>query len=172
MTDNVNRGPGDISDDAAVDQQVTTVRLAAAVTVDDDRVLLVRRSETERFLPSVWGVPCGKVDPGETTGQAALRELREETGLAGSIIRYLGESVFFSVLRGRPTRNVQSNYLVRIDGGQRDVRLPKKDQASAWLSRDEISQFDGIDDYNRNVLRQWADADHVSSAVTASSSCR
>ena len=52
-----------------------TLRLAAAVTVHRDRVLVVRRSETERFLPRVWGVPCGKIDPGESADDAAVREL-------------------------------------------------------------------------------------------------
>ncbi|MDX6346920.1 MAG: 8-oxo-dGTP diphosphatase, partial [Streptomyces sp.] len=40
--------------------------MAAAVVVHDDRVLTVRRSFGERFLPGVWGVPCGKLDAGET----------------------------------------------------------------------------------------------------------
>jgi 8-oxo-dGTP pyrophosphatase MutT (NUDIX family) len=46
----------------------------------DDRVLLFRH-----FLPAPWGregwlTPGGAIDPGETPGQAASRELAEETG--------------------------------------------------------------------------------------------
>ena len=52
-------------------------RLAAAVVMHEGRVLLVRRSETERFLPLVWGVPCGKLEPGESPEDGALRELRK-----------------------------------------------------------------------------------------------
>jgi len=160
-----------------IDPRVT-LHLAAAVVVQDDRVLVVRRSETERFLPRVWGVPCGKVDPGESLPDAALRELREETGLVGGIVGYLGRSTFSSIWRGRAAENIQSNFLVRPLGVRRKVRLPKKDQAAIWLSRDEIHHFDGLDTYNRGVLQQWlhlgefGQSERISSALIASSSRR
>lgn len=37
-----------------------------------------------------WSFPKGKIDPGETAEQAALREVREETGLQCRIQHYLG----------------------------------------------------------------------------------
>ncbi len=51
------------------------------MAVDEkDRVLLVRqyRLPAEQFL---WELPAGKIDDGENAGQAAKRELIEETGL-------------------------------------------------------------------------------------------
>ncbi|MET0662290.1 MAG: NUDIX hydrolase [Ilumatobacteraceae bacterium] len=54
---------------------------AAGVVVDDpDRgVLLLWR---HRFISDTWGweVPAGRVDPGETPEQCAMRETLEETG--------------------------------------------------------------------------------------------
>ncbi len=49
-----------------------------------------------RHLLVVWhpnghyGFPKGHVEPGETPEQAAIREVREETGLNAEIIRYVG----------------------------------------------------------------------------------
>lgn len=42
-----------------------------------DKVLAVAR----RNDPNMWGLPGGKVDPGETEKEAAIRECLEETGL-------------------------------------------------------------------------------------------
>lgn len=43
---------------------------------------LVLRRSTGQVLADTWQAVHGKIEPGETAVQAALRELREETGLA------------------------------------------------------------------------------------------
>lgn len=65
------------------------VRAAAAVVVrGDGRLLLVRRGrEPQRGR---WSVPGGKVEPGETVAQAAVRETFEETGARVRAGRELG----------------------------------------------------------------------------------
>jgi 8-oxo-dGTP diphosphatase len=127
-------------------------RLAAAVVMDDEgRVLLVRRSETEKFLPRVWGVPCGKLEPDESPRDGVLRELKEETGLRGEVVRKIGESSFVSEYRGHEVKNWQDNFLVRPIG--REVVLPLPDQAYAWLAPSELTSVE-IDEYNLDIVRQ------------------
>lgn len=53
-----------------------------AVVARDGRVLLVRRAKNPE--KGKWGFPGGRVEPGETVADAALRELREETGVRAS----------------------------------------------------------------------------------------
>ncbi len=127
-------------------------RLAAAVVMDErGRVLLVRRSERERFLPRVWGVPCGKLEQGESPRDGALRELKEETGLLGEVVRRVGQSSFVSDYKGHEVKNWQDNFLVKPLS--RQVVLPERDQEYAWLTQDELSSVD-IDAYNLGVVRQ------------------
>ena len=114
-------------------------------------VLLVRRSERERFLPRVWGVPCGKLEPGERPEDGVLRELKEETGLLGEVVRKVGESSFASDYRGQEIKNWQENFLVKPLS--RHIVLPEPDQAYAWLTPAELTGVD-IDDYNLDIVRQ------------------
>ena len=58
--------------------------LVAAVIVHDkaaDRVLLIQRAPNAKFAPLHWDLPVGKADKGEAITTAAVRELKEETGL-------------------------------------------------------------------------------------------
>ena len=45
-------------------------------------VLMVRRAETQSFMPGVWVFPGGAVEPGEQPDACAARELEEETGIS------------------------------------------------------------------------------------------
>ncbi|MFJ8938612.1 NUDIX hydrolase [Streptomyces sp. NPDC102365] len=126
-------------------------RLAAAVVMRKGLVLLVRRSETERFLPRVWGVPCGKLEPGESPEDGVLRELKEETGLLGEVVRKVGESSFVSEYRGQEIKNCQDNFLV--SPLSRHITLPEPDQEHRWLSPADLHTVD-IDDYNVDIVRQ------------------
>tara|TARA_R100000234_G_C4962975_1_gene162602 strand:+ start:465 stop:869 length:405 start_codon:yes stop_codon:yes gene_type:complete len=57
--------------------------VASCFIIDEqDRFLIVRRSETDWWRPFHWEIPGGKIDDTDPTANAAAtREVREETGL-------------------------------------------------------------------------------------------
>ena len=58
---------------------------AGALIVREDQILLQRRTDNGR-----WGLIGGLVEMNETYAQAALREIREETGLEVKLDSFLG----------------------------------------------------------------------------------
>ncbi len=48
----------------------------------------------------IWCLPKGHIDPAETTEGAALREVKEETGLTARIIGTLGEVSYWFIPEG------------------------------------------------------------------------
>ena len=83
-----------------------TIRYTADVVAltDDGHVLLIQRGWPPH--KGAWALPGGHVDPGETSLQAAVRELAEETGVrvASENLRQIG--VF-----DRPDRDPRGRYV-------------------------------------------------------------
>lgn len=58
---------------------------AGGVVLVGNAILLLKKYNGD------WVLPKGKVEPGETHEETALREVKEETGVKASIDKYLGE---------------------------------------------------------------------------------
>lgn len=68
---------------------------------------------------AVTGLPKGRLERGETAAQAACREVREETGLLGSVIEPLGEISYWfwaQAERGRVQKRVEFFLLLYRSG--------------------------------------------------------
>src|SRR5262245_5673812 len=110
----------------------------ALCTDDEGRVLLARLSAIEVDV-GAWTLPGGGVEFGEHPDHAVIRELHEETGLAGEIEGVAG--VFSHVYRrsraaeGDDLHFLGILYHVRIVGGQLRDEADGPTDAARWLSR-------------------------------------
>ena len=95
------------------------VAIAIQTREDEPSFLMIKRT-TRGSNPGQWALPGGKVDPGETLVETALRELHEETGLQASPGDVLGLLDDFSANRGI----VITPVVVLIPGVQKARRNP------------------------------------------------
>lgn len=61
-----------------------------------------------------WSFPKGKVDPGETLQEAAVREVREETGFRCRVVDHIGDTEYRDADGQRKT---VTYWLMTIDDG-------------------------------------------------------
>lgn len=61
------------------------------VTTEDGQVVYTRKNS---FPPGLWSVVAGYIPKGERAEEAALREIKEETGLDAEIVRFMGTHVY------------------------------------------------------------------------------
>lgn len=80
---------------------------------------------------SVWCLPKGLIEKGETTEETALREVREETGLDGEIVGKIGE-ISYSFSRERRYFKTVHFFLLRHVGGSVEAHDSEMDRVE-WF---------------------------------------
>ncbi len=132
--------------------EATRTRCAGGVVRDDrDRVLLVRRGqEPERGR---WSLPGGRVEPGETTQDAVVREVFEETG-----VRVIVTGVAGYVELPAPDGGIYEveDYYARVEPGTDPHALHAGGDADdvGWFPLHRVEELDLTAGLAR-TLREW-----------------
>lgn len=113
--------------------QQRIVPVVKAVVVCGQRMLMLRRTQSDPIGGGVWEVPGGKLEFGEHLSDALVREVREETGLHVQPEKLLYAVDFFT----HPHRQVVLlAYLCRCDGGE--VTLSSEHSEYRWADAAQV----------------------------------
>ena len=108
--------------DSIPENFVPLFEVVGCVCEVNGEILLLLRNK-EKSEGGKWGIPGGKVDPGETLTEAMVREMKEETGhdMLPTDFRYMKKlyvehprhqfiyHLFFTALPGKPNVQLNSN---------------------------------------------------------------
>lgn len=106
-----------------------------AVCIRDGRLLLIRRGRG--VLIGSWSLPGGHVEHGEMLADAVVRELREETGMVGTVTALCGIAERVS---GRH-HYVILDYWVAVDAEASPAVAGDDATDVAWVDRAELDEL-------------------------------
>jgi 8-oxo-dGTP pyrophosphatase MutT (NUDIX family) len=130
--------------------------------VHDAVKAVVRHSEEEKFLvvqrsshdsmPLKWEFPGGGVDDSDDSVKgAALRELEEETGLNGEVLRR-GDS-------GKVELNdrILEFHIFEVEVSEREVELSREHRDFRWVSKEKIEKLDSEERMQQDLeaIDEW-----------------
>lgn len=111
--------------------------IAAAIIRDRGRLALVRNRWP---IGEFWGLPGGRLEPGESVAEAVVREVREETGLVVApetlayILDYYNQRIDYHI--------VNMVFTCRLLGGTLQAPLDDEFVAGcAWVDEQKIPAY-------------------------------
>ena len=116
--------------------------------VCNEHFLIVKRSETDNFLPNCWEFPGGSVETSETILEALTRELKEEIGLDISTksAKLIGISEDYM---NNGARYLQLNYRI-ILSKEPTIKLSSEHVAYDWID----AQDSRLDSFLQDIIKQ------------------
>ena len=110
------------------------------VLFKEDKILGVTRKHNHND----WGLPGGKLDPGETALQAIVRETKEETGLDIFNIELVDQRIFKDRLV----------YLFKADWKVKIEYDPNTEGVCDWVTWKELIEG-SFGEYNTEIKNQY-----------------
>lgn len=107
---------------------------SGSIIIQNNKVLLLKRINSSTF-DGLWTNPGGKVEPGESLEEAAIRETLEETGIQINILSQLSsyEDYYNSTLIG-----IYTGFQSRIVSGTPKLLEPKKFSNIKYFTRERL----------------------------------
>jgi 8-oxo-dGTP pyrophosphatase MutT (NUDIX family) len=105
----------------------------------EKQVLLINNAALRDPKKSYWGFPKGHIEGKESSKDAAIREVKEETGLEVTVIQKIGDSKYIFLQDKEKIFKVVIMFLMEESGGE--LKIQDQELLGAeWFSLEEASK--------------------------------
>ncbi len=105
---------------------------AGGIVFNDQGQVLITQNSSNNY----WGFPKGHIEKGQTSQEAALREVKEEGGVEAEIVQKVGENKYVFTQQGEKIFKVVTIYLMKYISG--DIKDHDWEVSEAkWVTPDE-----------------------------------
>jgi len=117
---------------------VQRVEVRALILDGRGRILLIRRSKSDAFLPGRYELPGGRVEFLESPTAALYRELRQETDLkVAQILRIISVHPFLRLSDSQLKQYFSVTYMVDVEAGE--IHLSDEHGEFIWVDPEQTS---------------------------------
>ena len=103
------------------------------------QVLLINNAAMKDPKKSYWGFPKGNIEEKESSKDAAIREVKEETGIEAEIVEKLGDHKYVFTFEGEKIFKVVILFLMQAKNGE--IKIQQAELLGAeWFDSEEALQ--------------------------------
>lgn len=121
-----------------------------AIIRNNDKILVLKRSNEEDVFAELWDIPGGKIEYGEKIVDGIKREVMEETGLDVDV-DFRPWSIWSFMTPAKERQTVGITLLAQYKGGE--VKISSEHTEFRWISPSEFASMSADPSLKAEIAR-------------------
>lgn len=123
-----------------------------SLVIKDNQILLVKRAQN-LVEGGKWAIPGGFVERGDTVEKTVLKEILEETGYQGKIIKFIG-------FRDNPNREDRQNisFVYLVQPLEKISEPDEETDEARWFDLDKLPPQNEIAFDHFEIIKEYKDS--------------